>query len=149
MIALTVNNYVWNNLRLDTVFDAKYDKYRATYGANFIPFFPVADNLAGDASWGSECYVLYDPMTVPPRRSVYAERRETILYTLVGPLPELFEFKEAIIDQFDSWSSTSFANDGYRVNDINAWQTDQTRVRDKLRQLYSLTLMVEVNYIKC
>lgn len=147
MIAPTVNNFVWNNLRLDTVFDEKYNVYRGVYGANFIPFFPVADNLAGDASWGSECYVLYDPITPSPNRN--SQRREQILYTLVGPLPELFEFKEAVMDQFDYMVATRFTGDGYRITDVQSWQSGGTVVRDKVRQLYSLTIVVEVNYIKC
>jgi hypothetical protein len=149
MIALTVNNYVWSKLSADPVLNAKYAKYRTQLGANFKPFFPVYDNLAGDITWGSECYVLYDTMTTRPTREIYAERHEQVMYTLVGPIPDLFEFKDAIVNLFDNWENTSFNADGYRINDINVWQPDRTRGRDKVRQTYSTTLLLDVHYIPC
>lgn len=149
MIALPINNYVWQNLRLDTALDAKYDQYRTKYGNGFIPFFPVFDNHAGDISWGSECYVLYDNLKLRPNRDVFKEQREQILYTVVGPIPELFEFKDAILNQFDNWEGTTLLVDGYRVTDVNAWQSTGTSGRDKLRQTYSTTIVLEVNYIPC
>lgn len=149
MISTTVNGYVWSKLRQDPAFDALYDKYRTTYGPDFIPFFPVFDNLAGDVSWGNECYVLYDPIVTTPNRPIYAERREQIMYTLIGPVPQLLDFKQSIIDLFDAWEATAFSADGYRVNDINVWQPSGMQGRDKVRQTYAIGLMVEVNYIKC
>jgi hypothetical protein len=147
MIALTINNYVWNNLRLDTALDALYDKYRTLYGSNFKPFFPVADNLAGESSWGSECYVLYDPIVMPSSGDL--QQQEQVMYTLVGPIPELFDFKSAIVDQFDHLTATRIVNDGYRITDISVWQSGGTVVRDKLRDLYSLIIVLQINYIKC
>lgn len=149
MIALLANNYIWNQLKLDTTLNAKYDKYRVKYGPDFIPFFPVYDDHAGDISWGSECYVLYDPISTRPSRNVFAEQREQIMYTVVGPIPDLFEFKDKMIGLFSYWLDNPFAMDGYRVNDVNIWQSDGTRGRDKLRQTYSTTLTAEVHYISC
>lgn len=149
MIALAINNYIWGNLSKDTQFNSQYDKYRLTLGPNFIPFFPVADNLAGDISWGSEPYILYDSIHVRPSRSVYGERQEQVMYTLVGQIPELFDFKEKIVSMFDHWEATQFSLSGYRINDIDIWQPDKTRGRDKLRQTYSLPLLLDVFYIPC
>jgi hypothetical protein len=149
MIHNAVNNYVWSKLRQDPTLDATYDKYRATYGAEFMPFFPVFDNFAGDISWGTDMYVLYDSVTSAPNRPVYGELREQIMYTVIGPMPDLLEFKQRIIDLFDAWESTTFVSDGYRVNDINVWQPSGVQGRDKVRQTYAVPLMVEVNYIKC
>lgn len=149
MIALSVNQYVWGELKKDATLNAKYAKYRTKYGNNFIPFFPVADNNAGDISWGSEPYVLYDSMTMPPTRNIYMSQREQIVYTIVGTIPELFTFKNKVTALFNHWENTSMTLDGYRIIDIDAWSSDRTRVRDKVRQTYSLTLMLEVHYIPC
>lgn len=149
MISTVVNDYVWSKLTQDVAFSAEYDKYRATLGAGFKPFFPVLDNLAGDITWGNEFYVLYDTIIVPPNRPVYGERREQIMYTLIGPMPGLMDFKESIVNLFDSWEATMFTVSGYRVNDINVWQPSGMQIRDKVRQTYAVPLMVEVNYIKC
>jgi hypothetical protein len=149
MIVSAVNDFVWSELQKDTALNAQYDKYRTKYGPNFKPFFPVADNHAGDASWGSECYVLWDSMITRPNRSVFLERHAQILYTIVGPLPALFEFTDAIANSFDFWQSTTFKGAGYRVNDIDAWQPDRIRGRDSLRQTYSSSLILEVHYLTC
>lgn len=149
MIASSVNNFVWGELQKDATLNAKYNKYRTQYGNSFKPFFPVYDDHAGDISWDSECYVLYDSMTTRPTRNIYAERHEQVLYTVVGPIPELFEFKDAIVNVFDYWDNTTFSADGYRINDINVWQPDRTRGRDKLRQTYSTSLILDVHYIPC
>lgn len=149
MIASLTNNYIWSQLRLDPILDAKYQKYRDKYGPNFVPFFPVYDDNAGDISWGSECYVLYDPMVTRPNRNVFAERREQIMYTVVGPIPELFDFKDRIINLFDLWDTTPFETNGYKIHDVNVWQSEGTRGRDKVRQTYSTTLIAEIYYIPC
>ena len=149
MIALSVNKYVWGELKKDAALNAKYAKYRTKYGANFIPFFPVSDNLAGDISWGTEPYVIYDSLSLPPTRNVYKGKREQVIYTVVGTVPELFDFKNRIVNLFDHWENTELVVDGYRIYDMDAWNTDRTRVRDKVRQTYSLTLMLEIHYIPC
>jgi hypothetical protein len=149
MIALAVNDFVWNGLVADTTLSAKYDPYRTKYGTGFKPFFPVYDNFGGDITWGKECYVLYDSMVTRPIRNVFGEHHEQIMYTVVGPIPDLFEFRDKIVNLFDYWDSTSFVADGYRVNDIDVFQSDRTRGRDKVRQTYSLTLILDVHYIPC
>jgi hypothetical protein len=149
MISTTVNKYIWSMLRQDPALDATYDKYRATLGPDFIPFFPAFDNLAGDTSWGNEHYVLYDPITTTPNRPVYGERREQIMYTVIGPMPSLMDFKQAIIDLFDAWEPTTFSADGYRITNVSVWQPSGMQGRDKIRQTYAVPLIVEVNYIKC
>lgn len=149
MIALSINKYIWSQLQLDTAFNAQYNKYRTLYGSNFIPFFPVYDNHAGDISWGSECYVLYDPLSTRPTRDVFLERREQIMYTLVGPIPELFKFKDSIVNLFDHWLENPITTDDHRITNVNVWQSDGVRGRDKLRQTYSTTLIAEAFYIPC
>lgn len=149
MIAPTINKYVWDILKSDPTLSAKYDKYRATYGANFIPFFPVYDNNAGDSSWGSECYVLYDSLRPRSNRPIVTEKREQILYTIVGTIPEIFEFRDTILNVLDFWADLKFTKDGFRVNAVESWQNDRTRGRDSIRQTYSLVLTVEVNYFEC
>lgn len=151
MIVSALNNYIWAELIKDPVFNAKYNKYRTKYGANFKPFFPVHDNFAGDMAWDTECYVLYDSMSMRPLRQIYGENHEQVMYTLVGPIPDLFEFKKSIVDLFDYWATTKFNDvDGdYRINDVDVFQSDRTRGRDTLRQTYSMTLMFDVNYHKC
>lgn len=149
MIALPLNNYVWSNLTTDATFSARYNKYRAQFGQNFLPFFPAVDNNAGDVSWGAEPYILYDSISVRPTRQVYGEKQEQVMYTLVAQMPELMEFKEKIIKMFDFWTETTFSTSGYRVNDINVWQPDRIRGRDKLRQTYSITLLFDIYYFEC
>ena len=151
MIALSVNKYIWNELKKDAQLNASYDKYRATFGANFIPFFPVYDNHAGDISWGNECYILYDQMKSRPTRQVFKEQHTQVIYTIVGPLPDLFDFTDMIVGLFDDWENTSFVDEQnqYRINDIKVWQPDRTRGRDKVRQTYSTTLIFDVHYISC
>ena len=149
MIASLVNDYVWTELTKDAALSEKYNAYRTQYGNSFKPFFPVFDDHAGDISWGSECYVLWDSMVSRPTRNVYSERHEQVLYTIVGPIPDVFEFKDRIVNLFDYWDSTAFSTSGYKVNDIDVWQPDRTRGRDKLRQTYSISLILDVHYIPC
>lgn len=149
MIALTVNNYVWGELKKDATFNARYDGYRTQLGAGFIPFFPVEDNAAGDISWGNEPYFLYDSMITRPTRNVPFEKREIVMYTLVGTLEDVFDVRGRIESMFDAWDSTMFTADGYKVNDIDISQPDRTRSRDKVRQTYSTTLMLDVFYTPC
>lgn len=149
MIASHVNDFVWTGLTADEAFSAKYDAYRTQYGDAFKPFFPVYDNFGGDITWGSEPYVLYDSMIIRPLRNVYGEKTEQVMYTIVGQIPELFEFRDAIAALFNNWDSTMFQVEGYRINDIDVVQTDRTRGRDKVRQTYSTTLMLTVHYIPC
>ena len=146
MIELSVNKYIWDKLSSDSTFNARYDKYRTQFGANFMPFFPVVDNNAGDISWGTEPYFLYDSMSVPPRE-VFGEKHIQMTYTLVATLPELFTIKQNVVDLFDHWLETTFSDDvSYRINDMNIWQPDRARGRDKVRQTYSTTLLLDVYY---
>jgi hypothetical protein len=147
MIVKDINAFVWANLQLDTDFSSLYDRYRAKYGDSFIPFFPVTDSLAGDASWGSECYVIYDPIYAPSTRQ--SQYREQIVYQLVGPLPQLFDFRDRILDQFKMFEQVSFSTGDHRITGVEAWQSGGTRVKDQLRQLYYIPLIVEVHFIKC
>lgn len=149
MITSAVNDFVWSKLQENTTLNARYDKYRTVYGSTFKPFFPVADNNAGDISWGSECYVLWDSMTTRPSRNVYGERQEQVLYTVVGPLPELIDFVDDILFLFSFWESTQFQSSGYRITNITAWQPDRMRGRDSLRQTYSASIILDVQYLLC
>ena len=97
MIALTVNDYVWTELKKDSAFSLRYDSYRtALNNADFIPFFPVEDNLAGDISWGAEPYILYDSMIARPTRNVPFEKHEMVMYTIVGTLQDVFSLRDKI-----------------------------------------------------
>jgi hypothetical protein len=149
VIALSVNDFVWERLSKNSSFNGLYDKYRVQYGEDFKPFFPVYDNFAGDITWGTEPYFLYDTMILRPVRNIPGERHEQIIYTLVGKIPQIFEVKDSIVNMFDYWDDTTYTGDGYRVNDITVWQSDRTRGRDKVRQTYSTTLMLDVHYIPC
>jgi hypothetical protein len=149
VIAPTINQYIWQILQTDSTLDAKYDKYRKTYGDDFIPFFPVFDNFAGNISWGSEPYILYDSLVNRADRPVYGERKEQVLYTIVGKLQDIFKIRDIIANQFDAWSVEGFNLDGFRVNSIESYQTDRTRGRDSVRQTYSLVLTLIVHYIEC
>jgi hypothetical protein len=148
LIALSVNKYIWNELKKDPALNVKYDKYRAKYGADFLPFFPVSDNMAGDISWGSEVHILWDMLVMTPRR-IHGSRRVQMVYTVVGTVQDLMDVKTRITDMFDYWHGEALNFPGYRVVNIDAWSTDRTRIRDKVRQLYSSTLIVEVEYISC
>jgi hypothetical protein len=149
MVVSSLNDYVWAELCKDAAFSAKYNKYRTKYGQNFKPFFPVHDNFTGDVSWDTECYVLYDEMDGRPLRQVYRENHDQVIYTLVGPIPDLLDFKKRITRLFSHWDTTKFTTDEFRINDVDVWQADRTRGRDTLRQTYSLTLMLDVNYHIC
>jgi hypothetical protein len=149
MIVLVVNNYIWQELKKDVAISQRYAQYTSQFGFSFSPFFPVDDNSAGDISWGSEPYFLYDSMVQKPTRDVYGERHEQIMYTLVGTIEDIFTIRDKVARMFDEWSSTSFTASGYKVNDIDVWQPDRIRGRDKLRQLYSTTLLLDVHYHLC
>lgn len=149
MIASLVNNHIWSELRKDTSFSSLYDGYRSKYGNNFIPFFPVEDNLAGDISWGSEPYILYDSMLLKSPREIYGEKYAQILYTVVGKIPEILFVRDNILGLFGDLKDTSLKGDGYKINTIEVWQPDRTRSRDKLRQNYAITIMLDVYYIEC
>jgi hypothetical protein len=149
MIALVVNSYVWQNLKQDSTLYQRYATYTTQFGPTFSPFFPVEDNLAGDISWGTEPYFLYDSTVQKPTRNVYGERHEQIMYTLVGKIEDIFTLRDTVVRMFDEWSETKVNASGYRINDIDVWQPDRIRGRDKLRQLYSTTLLLDVHYHIC
>jgi hypothetical protein len=149
MIALELNKHVWSKLQEDAFFNAKYDKYRLLYGQNFIPFFPVADNYAGDISWDSEPYFLYDSISLQPNRQVFGERREQVLYTLVGKVPEILQVRDRIVRLFSFWLDSDFVSSVYRINNADVWQLSQARGRDNLRQTYSIDLTFEIHYLLC
>lgn len=149
MITLAVNNFIWNEMKqVPQIYD-RYVGFREKYGDNFIPFFPIDDTQVGDISWGSAPYIIWDSMPELPTRPVYGEKREQIMYTLIGKIPEIFSIRDFIVNLFNYWESNSFSSDGYRVNDLNVYQSDRTRGRDNIRQTYSLTLIVEAYYHKC
>jgi hypothetical protein len=149
MIALELNKYIWGELQKDTVFNAKYDKYRLKYGPDFIPFFPVADNYAGDIAWESEPYFLYNSISLQPNRQVFAERREQVLYTLVGKIPEILVVRDKVIHLFSFWLDSDFTSDEYRITNADVWQLSQASGRDSLRQTYSIDMTFEVHYLLC
>lgn len=151
MIALSINQLIWEELTKDAVFDALYDKHRTQFGQNFIPFFPVSDNYVGDIAWGIEPYFIYDSISLPPNRDVFGERREQILYTMVGKIPELFVIEKKVIHMFSFWESDQYnvSSDEYRITSITAWQPLRTNSRDSLRQTHAIEIMVDVNYIPC
>ena len=62
---------------------------------------------------------------------------------------QVFDLKDRIVNIFDYWDNTSFSDGTNRVTDVNVWQPDRTRGRDKLRQTYSISLILDVLYIPC
>jgi hypothetical protein len=160
MIALELNKYIWGKLKEDPAlnepdesmeFNNKYNKYRLKYGEDFIPFFPVADNFAGDIAWDSEPYFLYDSISLQPNRQVFGERREQVIYTLVGKIPEILEIRETMVHMFSFWDGEAidFDIEKYRITNVDVWQLTQASGRDSLRQTYSVNITFEVNYILC
>jgi hypothetical protein len=151
MIALSINEIIWDELSKDAAFNAKYDKYRVQYGQAFKPFFPVQDNYAGDVAWGNEPYFLYDTVLLPPNRSVFGERYEQMLYTVVGSMSDIQHIYDTVAQMFSFWESNTHTDpfNDYRITNIDAWSPLRTQSRDSLRQNHSFELLVNVNYILC
>lgn len=145
MIAVELNKYVWDKLCADATLSAKYDAYRTQFGEDFSPFFPVDDNNSTDIS---EVYVLYQDLPTRQNRSIVKERRTTILYTVIGELSQLLDFRDMLVDIFDIWENGFFV-DSYKINRVEITQTSRVVPRDSLREVYSLVMELDVNYIKC
>jgi hypothetical protein len=151
MIALSTNEIIWQELIKDPVFNAKYDKYRAQYGPDFRPFFPVSDNYAGDISWDDEIYFIFDAVSFPPNRNVFGERYSQVLYTIVGKVNELLNIQEDIIHIFSFWESGQHPDPtgNYRITNMDSWIPLRTQSRDSLRQTHAIEMLVNVNYFLC
>lgn len=151
MIALSINEILWEELSKDPAFVARYDKYKTQLGDDFKPFFPVQDNHSGDISWDTEPYFLYDTVSLPPNRDVFGERYEQVLYTLVGQIQDIFELRDKVIKMFSYWDDAANPDPYglYRITNLDVWQPLRTRGRDSIRQNYSVELLVNVNYLLC
>jgi hypothetical protein len=149
-----INNYIWDCMQvLDPVLTAGY--------AGIVPFFPLYDNQAGNAKWGTKPYAVYDIMSPARKAGLYAVKRSQMLYSIRGTVPDLFTFRDLIIDIIDrdddagkdvnEWAGINAPdNDLYfhrfAVNEVN-WSSEITIAKDT-RQAVTKDLIVEFFYHK-
>lgn len=108
--ALTINNYLWNTMKLfDTTLQKKYNQK--------MPFFPISDAATGTKSWENKAYIVYDRIIRRNKNPFYEIKNEHILYYVKGNEVETLEWGAAIqfiLDRMDD-----------AAQDINKWNSEQ------------------------
>lgn len=104
-----VNGYLWHTMK--QIEPSLEKKYRVA------PFFPVSDNVSGDASWNNKTYIIYDRMMRITRDPFYPIKNDHIMYFLKSNEKELFTWGMAIqyiLDREDD-----------AAQDVNEWNRSQ------------------------
>lgn len=146
-----INNYIWHEIiSLDAAFASRYSN---------VPFYPIYDNKGGNAKWDGKPYVVYDTMTIKRRQPLYVTKRENLLYSIRGTVPEILYFKDLInyiIDRQDdagkdlnAWAGENVVNNkiyfhSFATNELN-WSSEITEVQDT-RQPVTKNLILEYDY---
>lgn len=149
-----INNYIWDNMQLmDPDFTAGY--------GSIVPFFPLYDNQSGNQKWADKTYVVYDIMSPARRPGLYAVKRAQLLYSIRGTVPDIFTFRELIVDIIDrdddagkdinDWAGVNVPDNNlyfhrFFVNEVN-WSSEVTLSKDT-RQPVTKDLIVEFFYHK-
>lgn len=93
---VAINKYVWEQFRLAK--PAIYANYTGV-----IPFFPVDDIQAGDSAWDDKTHIVFDSMMRPrsSNKGLYPVKMGQLLYSIKGPVDDIFEWREFIYDVLD------------------------------------------------
>ena len=147
-----INSYVWAQ------FEENAPVFSAQYGS-IVPIFPVYDAKAGDASWGNKSYIVYDNMARVRSGVFYGVRKEQLVYSIRGDIPEIFALRDLITDVLDRGDDTAkdineYAGENLEnpyifFHDFKVFQQDFTNEKtDKhsTRQFYSTDLIIEYQY---
>lgn len=149
---LIINNYIWSEMSsIDPAFTGRYE--------NILPFFPIYDSQAGNAKWGNKPYVIYDNIIQKRKWPLYVVKKEQMLYSIRGSIPEIFYFKDLInhvIDRQDDagkdineWAGENVVNHRvffhcFYTSETN-YSSEVTNVKDT-RQMISKDLFVEYDF---
>lgn len=105
----TVNGYLWDTMKaIEPQLQRKYKR---------SPFYPATDNVAGDAAWKEQTYVLFDRMLRNRRNPFYPIKNDHFLYYLKSNELEIIDWANAIqliLDRQDD-----------AAQDVNDWNRRQ------------------------
>lgn len=150
---VVLNKYLWAKLK---EIDPNLSKKYMVNGKEVIPFFPVADNMAGDIVWKDRPYLVYNVVFDKPFHPFYIKKRETVHYGIKGTPAEIMEWSRTIHMIFDrhddaakdvnSWNRAA-GQDKVFFHDIRVFSVDTPNSRDYVNQPHvTAELMVRYNY---
>lgn len=148
---VVINNYVWYEMqRIDPAFTGRYDA---------VPFFPLYDNQAGNSKWGNKSYVVYDPIKARRKTPFYPVKRESLLYSVRGIVPEVLYMRDLldyVLDRGDDaakdlneWAGENVVNNQVFIHSFSTtetnWSSEITTAKDT-RQPVTKNLIVDYEY---
>ena len=71
----------------------------------FVPFYPVSENLAPDSA--TMPFILYDYMFLPKAGTFRPLQKEEADYIIVGDLPQIFYVKNYILDALERFDESA------------------------------------------
>lgn len=101
-----INNYLWDLARGQV--DGKPAVASAVWNTNnyeFMPFYPVTENLAPESS--KLPYIIYDYMFVPGSGTFWPMTKEDADYIIVGDIPQIFYLKNWIVESLERWDESA------------------------------------------
>lgn len=107
-----INKYLWQQF-IDNApnFVSQYN--------GIVPIFPVRDSLGGDATWGTKPYIVYDNMARVRTARFYGIRKEQLLYSVRGDVPQIFMLRDLITDVLDRGDDTAKDINAYAGENLN------------------------------
>lgn len=147
-----INAYVWNEFTVNSPnFVAQYN--------GVVPIFPVRDALGDESTWGSKPYIVYDNMARFRTARFYGIRKEQLLYSIRGDVPQIFTVRDLIVDVLDRaddtakdvnfYSGQNLNNPLIFFHDFRVYQMSETSEKtDNIsnRQYYATELIIEYQY---
>lgn len=147
-----INSYVWAQ------FTENAPQFVSQYNG-IVPIFPVRDALAADSTWGSKPYIIYDNMARFRTARFYGIRKEQLLYSVRGEVPEIFMVRDLITDILDrsddaakdinDYAGDNLENPLIFFHDFRVYQMSGTSEKtDNIsnRQYYATEMIIEYQY---
>lgn len=147
-----INAYLWAQ------FQANAPEFVAQYNG-IVPIFPVRDTFAGSSTWSKKPYIIYDNMARVRTARFYGTKKEQLLYSVRGDIPQIFMLRDLITDVLDrsddtakdinAWAGENLDNPLIFFHDFKVFQMSATSEKTSdvsNRQFYTTEMVIEYQY---